>query len=102
LAEAVGAGDLAVEFGFEDIVITAGVAGGFTEGDTCGGGPLSRILDEPTGSLELGIDAFAGFGFWGCCAGAHRVGFTMGEQWKALKSLCKDMQTENTRIGYGG
>ena len=61
----------------EDVVGTAGVAGGFGEGDSTGGGPLSKILDEPTGSLELGIDAFAGFGFWGC-GGVHRVGFTMG------------------------
>ena len=61
----------------EDVVSTTGVAGGFAEGDSSGGSPLSRILDDPTGSLELGIDAFAGFGFWGC-GGVHRVGFTMG------------------------
>ena len=52
--------------------------------DVVGGDP-ARVLNDPAGSLELGIDAFPGFGFWLWSAGVHQVGFTMGEIRKLLK-----------------
>ena len=69
----------------EDVVSTTGVAGGFAEGDSSGGGPLSRVLDDPTGSLEMGIDALSGFGFWRWGAGVHHIGFTLGQIREVLK-----------------